>query len=356
MKNTVLVVDDMKLNIDMLTNILKDDYIIMAAVSGENAIKLLERKCPDIVLLDVSMPGIDGFGVLEYMNSNSSLSGVPVIFVSGEHDANMEEKGLLMGAVDYVKKPFNANIVKIKVRNHLELKNYRDNLEQIVEERTMQLAASREAIIMGMSLMSETHDRVTGAHIERIKRTTGVIATRLMEAHPGLVTKEWVEKVTLFSPLHDLGKIGISDGILKKTGILTPEEYSIMKMHTLDGAELLRKTKGYLVDETEVDDLTIAVEIAECHHEKYDGSGYPQGIKGEEIPLSARVVQVADVYDALRSPRSYKRAFSHEEAVDIILNGDKITNPRQFDPMVLMIFNNIKDELRDLYDNELQVS
>lgn len=357
MNNTILIVDDVMLNIDVLTDILCAKYVIMAAVSGENAIKLLSRKRPDLVLLDVSMPGIDGFEVLRFMKEHEELANIPVIFVTGEHDADVEEKGLALGAVDYVKKPYNAAVVEAKVRNHLELKTYRDNLESLVyertkelEERTRQLAASREAIIMGMSLMSESHDGVTGGHIKRIKALTRILALKMMELYPDTITTDMAEQITLFSPLHDVGKVCIPDTILKKAGPLTPEEFNIMKSHTSEAAELLRKTELFITD-GEGGDLKVAIEIAESHHEKYDGTGYPRGLKGEEIPISARIVSAADIYDALRSQRPYKRALSHDEAVDIILSGDEKTMPEHFDPKVLEAFKNANRELEKLYES-----
>lgn len=343
MTNTILIVDDKKLNIDLLTNILRGQYKIMAATSGEAAIELLARKIPDLVLLDIIMPGIDGFGVLEHMKSKRELSNIPVIFVTGEHNIATEERGLALGAVDYIKKPFNSTVVGAKVHNHLELKAYRDDLELLVRDRTKQLETSREAIIMGMSLMSEIHDKITGEHIERIKLFTGILTKKMLEMYPDVLDEETAHSIVLFSPLHDVGKIGISDSILKKTGVLTPEEFNIMKMHTRDGAELLRKTEGFLIGNG-TGDLNVAIEIAERHHEKYDGTGYPDGLKGEEIPLSARIITIVDIYDALRSSRPYKKAFTHEESMDIILSGDGRTEPSHFDPMVLEVFKSVSHE------------
>ena len=349
MNSTILIVDDMKVNIDMLTSILRENHTIMAAISGENAIKLLERRKPDLVLLDIAMPGVDGFGVLGYMKNRTELARIPVIFVTGEHDSEVEERGILMGAVDYIKKPYNAAVVSAKVRNHLELKSYRDNLEQLVYERTSQLAASREAIIMGMSLMSESHDKITGDHVMRIKDFTKVLAEKIMEVYPDIITEERFRQIVLYSPLHDVGKVGISDTILLKTGLLTPEEFNIMKTHTLDGAELLRKTETFLNHSDDSDDLGVAIEIAECHHERFDGTGYPHGMKGDEIPMSARIVAVADVYDALRSSRPYKKAYTHQEAVDII-NSENIEGGKcHFDPSVLSVFQTVGDAFDSIY-------
>jgi putative two-component system response regulator len=350
MKNTIMIVDDMRINIEILEISLSDDYTIISVTSGENAKKMMLRKKPDLVLLDLYMPGINGFEVLKFMKETPELSSIPVIFVTSEDDSDVEEEGLLLGAVDYVKKPFNSNIVRAKVQNHLELKTYRDNLEMLVDERTKQLGASREAIIMGMSLMSDLHDNVTGDHIDRIKKFTRVLALKVMELYPDKITPELAKQTILFSPLHDVGKIAISDMILKKPGKLTDEEFVEMQNHTVSGANLLRKTEGFFTEAEHGKELQTAIEIAESHHEKFDGTGYPHRLAGDDIPLSARIVSVADVYDALRSVRPYKKSFTHEEAVEIITVGDGRTKPDHFDPCVLTAFNAVLDEFDEIFN------
>lgn len=346
MKSTILIVDDRKTDIDMLSVILRDDYTIMAAISGENALKLLEKRTPDLVLLDIFMPGLDGFGVLQHIKSNAALAALPVIFITGEHDEKIEEKGLSMGAVDYIKKPYSEPVVRYKVRNHLAFKSYKDDLEALVDKRTLQLTSSREAIIMGMSLMSESHDPVTSGHIERIKAYTRILVDQILTDRPDLLTPEHANQIVLYSPLHDMGKIEVPDEILAKQGMLTPEEHKIMQMHTLTGGELLHKTELFFFDKSDGNDLRTAVEIAESHHERYDGSGYPRGLTGEEIPLSARIVGLADVYDGLRNKKPYKKDFTHEEAVEIILHGGESIAPSHFDPVLLEIFDKVKEKLK----------
>jgi len=356
MDTTILIVDDFQLNIDILAATLSDEYHILEATSGEKAIDVLQHSDPDLVLLDLDMPGIDGFGVLEFIKSQPRLTNVPVIFVTGEHDTEQEAKGLSLGAVDYVKKPYDAVVVNFKVKNHLELKSLRDGLElqvkkrtEQLEEITKQLAASREAIIMGMSLMSESHDKVTGDHIMRMKEFTRILSENISEAYPDKLDPDMARQITLYSPLHDVGKVAISDAILKKTGKLTPEEFDIMKSHTLEGASLLRKTDDFLQDHRQGNDIRVAIEIAESHHEKYDGTGYPHGLVGEAIPISARIVALADIYDALRSPRPYKDAFTHKEAFGIIVTGDDRVNNNHFDPKVLNAFVTTADKFNKIY-------
>ncbi len=349
-ESIVLIVDDVKENIDALIEILQEQYKVRAALNGKMAISSMHKTKPDIVLLDISMTDMDGFEVLKYMKGNEELCNIPVIFVTAKSNTESEEKGLLLGAVDYVTKPYNADIVKIKVKNHLELKMYRDELEEIILQRTEEVRHSRDAIIVGMSLLAENRDQVTGKHIQRMKKYTEILTYKILDIYPEIISRDYADKTILFSPMHDIGKVGIHDNILQKKGKLTDEEFAEMKSHTTMGAELLRKTNQFLNEST--DWLDISVEIAECHHEKYDGTGYPLGLSGENIPLSARIVSLADVYDALTSERPYKKKFSHEEAMDIILIGDGRTMPKDFDPKVLEAFRLTNKEF-DKICNEL---
>jgi putative two-component system response regulator len=347
MEYTVLIVDDMETNIDILEAILSDDYNVLIASNGEEALKIIGEASPDLVLLDLYMPGMDGFEVLETIRKDEKYDNMPVLFVTGEHDSYSEEKGLQLGAVDYIKKPYNPMSVRAKVGNHIDLKIYRDNLEVLVAERTRQLEKSHEAMIMGMSLTCEWHDEITGEHLTRMKLFSAITAEKMSELYPKLVSKELARLINLYSPMHDIGKVSIPDSVLGKKGKLTDEEFLKMQSHTTNGAELLRKTES-IMDHTDRG-LQVAIDIAECHHEKYDGSGYPRKLKGEDIPLSARIVALADIYDALRSPRPYKEAFTHEEAFKIITVGDGRTMPEHFDPKVLEAFNEVQEVFKKAY-------
>jgi len=218
-------------------------------------------------------------------------------------------------------------------------------LEILVEERTKELRKTQEGIIFGMSLMAERRDLSTGEHLKRMKSITAILAESLHLKYPDILpTHKEVNDIIAYSPLHDVGKVAISDSILLKPGRLTDEEFAIMKTHSTQGAEILIDTRELL--ESGADDLTVAVNIAAGHHEKFDGAGYPNGLKGDEIPLSARIVALADVYDALTSKRHYKEAFTHEKAMDIILNGDGRTMPEHFDPVILDVFKQCSDTIK----------
>ena len=218
-----------------------------------------------------------------------------------------------------------------------------------LEERTADLQATHDAIILGMSLLSESRDRVTGAHLARIKTQTYLLANKISEMYPEKLSAEMVEMITAYSPLHDVGKVSVPDAVLNKQSGLTAEEFEQMKNHTSGGGDLLRQIAMFLPGKKS--QLDWAIEISEGHHERYDGTGYPKKLKGEEIPLSARVVAVSDVYDALRSARPYKKGFTHEEAMSIILEGDGRTSPAHFDPIVLEAFRLVHEEMRKAYDS-----
>jgi len=345
-ENTILIVDDSKELIDSLRAILEDEYEIRVALSGESALRVLESITPDLMLLDVMMPGIDGFGVVEILNENLGWKKIPVIFISAGKDVYNEATGLELGAVDYITKPYKPEIVTIKVHNAIENKMHRDSLERLVEKRTAEVVRSRDAVLYGMSLLAEGRDSVTGDHINRIKRYSELIAKKLRELYPNMLSDAEARKIASLSPIHDIGKVRVPDAVLLKPGKLTPEEFEEIKRHTLFGAEVLRKTQELM--ETDSEDLRVMLEIAESHHEKYDGTGYPYGLKGDDIPLSARVVALADVYDALTMVRPYKKAFTHEESMGIILNGDGRTEPSHFDPRVLEAFSQLTNEFLEV--------
>lgn len=344
-KQKVLIVDDAPENIHVLMETLKDTYTIIAAVRGDKALKLAEADpLPDIILLDVMMPDMDGYEVCTRLKSNEKTHDIPVVFITALTAENNEYRGLELGAVDYITKPFSPDLVRARIRNHLELKWHRDHLEKLVKERTRELELTQEATIESMGTLAEFRDPETGGHIKRTQHYLSALAEQLKN-HPRF--REFFQEKTehllyISAPLHDIGKVAIPDSILMKPGKLTEEEFEIMKKHTLYGRDAIRATSGKLGKRETF--LHIAEEIAHTHHEKWDGTGYPQGLKGEAIPISGRLMALADVYDALISKRVYKPPFSHEKAFSIILEG----SGTHFDPDVVDAFRHIESSFRQI--------
>ncbi|SBS35660.1 Cyclic di-GMP phosphodiesterase response regulator RpfG [Marinomonas aquimarina] len=323
---TILVVDDIADNIDVVSNILNGHYDIKAANQGPLALKILERFDVDLILLDIMMPNMDGYEVCQRIKDNPKLRNIPIIFLTAMDSHEDEQRGFDLGAVDFISKPFSASILKARVSAQLKLANYAKELERQVQERTQELALSRLEIIERLALAAEFRDNETGNHVIRV----GEYCRRIAR-HMGLAEPE-CELIALTAPLHDLGKIAISDTILLKPGRLTDEEFVIMKSHAEAGAQILAGSQSEL--------LKAAGIIALSHHEKWDGSVYPHGLKGEDIPLYGRIVTLCDVYDALSSVRPYKDAWSKEQ-VEAYINE---LSGSQFDPTLVQHFNQVKDD------------
>jgi len=330
----VLIVDDAPANIDLLMTTLMDEYAILVAKNGENALRqAFKEPGPDIILLDIMMPGMDGYEVCRRLKADPRTRDIPVLFITALSDEEDEARGLALGAVDYVAKPFRPALVKIRIRNQLELKRHRDHLEEQVRERTRELALTREATIESLATLAEFRDSETGGHIKRTRAYVRLLAEQLRH-HPrfaDLRDPDVIEQLHLSAPLHDVGKVGVPDAILLKPGKLTDPEFEIIKSHTTIGATTLQKAHDRHPKNAF---LRMGIAIARSHHEKWDGSGYPDGLAGEDIPLSARIMAVADVYDALRAERRYKQAFSHEKSVEIITD----SSGTHFDPILVEAF------------------
>lgn len=341
-KKQILIVDDTSSNIDTLIAVLGDEYDLRVAVDGETALQSLQQDhLPDLILLDVMMPGMNGFEVCSRLKSSTRTRGIGIIFLTALAENSEQEKGLSLGAEDYITKPFDPAIVRARVRIQLELKGYRDYLEEQVSLRTDQLAHAQEATIASMAIMAEYRDPETGGHIQRTKSYVRTLAMEISRTNPQMINEKMLKLLYQAAPLHDIGKVAIPDAILLKPARLTAEEFSIMEKHTLYGSEAIRRTET-IHGQNEL--LRVAAEIAEFHHEKWDGSGYPHGRKGRGIPICARLMTIADVYDALISERPYKKALSHELAVKTILEGDGYTSPHHFDPQVLACFQKIHQQ------------
>ncbi|WP_286240795.1 response regulator [Neptuniibacter halophilus] len=357
----VLVVDDEPVNIMVLSDLLKDRYRVIAAKNGEQALqRAVGNIRPDLILLDVMMPGMDGFTVCRELKSKSETASIPVIFVTAMNEEVDEMKGLEVGAVDYITKPISPAIVNARVKTHLALKTAQDELakqnellDKRVKTRTAELSLTQDITILALASLAETRDNETGNHIRRTQYYVRVLAEDM--ANHGFYTDELtpenIELLYKSAPLHDIGKVGIPDNILLKPDRLTDDEFRIMKTHAVLGAEAIEEAEDRLGDAVETSFLRYAREIARYHHEKWDGSGYPEGLTGTQTPLSARLMAVADVYDALISKRVYKPAFEHDKAKMILLQG----RGTHFDPDIVDAFVRVEQafiEIAEQYKDE----
>ena len=347
-KATILVVDDTPDNITLLCSLLEGQYRNKVAINGEKALKIARSSPrPDLILLDIMMPGMDGYEVCRQLKADPATRDIPVIFLTAKTQEGDEAKGFEVGAVDYITKPIVPPILLARVHTHLALGEARhslelqnDMLEQQVEARTRQLAALQDAIIIAMASLAETRDNDTGHHILRTQHYVRELAICLQgsDKYRDQLNDNAIEILFKTAPLHDIGKVGVPDQILLKPGRLTPEEFEEMKQHTIYGRDTIIAAEKNMPSPENF--LHTARELIYYHHEKWDGSGYPEGLAGETIPLSARLMAVADVYDALIAKRIYKEAMPHEEAVKIIEAGAG----SHFDPDVIAAFSEVKDE------------
>ncbi|WP_207234111.1 MULTISPECIES: two-component system response regulator [Shewanella] len=350
-KATVLTVDDTVTNIEVVKGVLADDYLVQAALNGPVALKIIAKHKPDLILLDVMMPDMDGYEVCRQLKANDETKDIPVIFLTAKSQEEDETKGLALGAVDYITKPISPPILKERVKNHLLLKASRDMLarqnevlEERVQERTQQLVDLQDVAMVAMGALAESRDPETGNHIRRTQHYVKALAIELAKTdeHKDYLQPDVITALFKSAPLHDIGKVGVEDSILLKPGKLTDEEFEEMKKHTTYGRDAIEAAEGSLGIADNF--LLFAKEIAYSHQEKWDGSGYPEGLAGEDIPVSARIMAVADVYDALISARVYKPAFSHEKAVSIILEG----KGSHFDPLMVDCFEKITDKFQQI--------
>ena len=340
----ILLVDDNTANLQVLRETLDGlGYKLLIAKNGKSALEIVRKASPDLILLDIMMPDMDGYEVCRKLKAAASTQHIPVIFLTAMADAEDEAKGLSLGAVDYITKPINPELVRARVRNHLELKQYRDSLEELVKQRTRELQLTQAVMIESLATLAEYRDPETGGHIKRTQNYVKALAVHLKN-HPKFrdeLTDEMIELLYLSAPLHDMGKVGVRDHILLKPGRLDEAEFHEMQKHTIYGHDALRVTEEKLGKSTF---LRLAREIAYTHQEKWDGSGYPRGLKAEEIPLPGRLMALADVYDALISKRVYKPPMPHDDAVRIILDGKE----RHFDPDVVDAFFELQAVFRNI--------
>ena len=342
----ILIVDDERFYINVLVDLLKADYKLYIAKSGEQALKRLSDNQADLILLDIMMPDMDGYQTCLKIKQHADWKNIPIIFLTGKTDSDSEAKAFDYGAVDFISKPITPATVKARIKTHMMLLHTRQALEsqnQVLEvkvrERTHEIELTQDAAIYSLSMLAEARDQETGEHILRTQHFVKALAVKL-QSHPKFqdeLDDKTIEAIFKSAPLHDIGKIAVPDYILKKPGKLTPEEELEMRKHTIYGGDAIRdaeKRSG------STSFLRFAREIAYYHQEKWDGSGYPDGLKGEQIPVCARLMAVADVYDALVNKRVYKAAFSHNEAVNYITQ----QKGKHFDPDMVDAFIQISAE------------
>jgi putative two-component system response regulator len=351
-RSTILVVDDTPDNLALMHALLKDLYKVKVANSGKNALLISTSDSPpDLILLDIMMPDMDGYEVCRQLKANPKTMDIPIIFLTALTEAENEKKGLELGAVDYVTKPISPFIFMARIKNHLALKSMadflrgrNDFLKIEVAKRTQEIGIAQEVTILAMTSLAETRDSDTGNHIRRTQYYVKALADHLRD-HPKFawyLTEKNIDLLFRSAPLHDIGKVGIPDSILLKPGKLSAEEFEIMKTHTTLGYESIVHAETVLG--AKVDFLACAKLIVLSHQEKWDGSGYPQALSGEDIPIAARLMAVADVYDALISRRVYKNAIPHAEAIKIMKEG----SGKHFDPDILKVFVEIENEFFEI--------
>lgn len=349
-----MVVDDTPANLKLLEEMLDGQgHRALMFPSGAMALRAIAKNPPDLILLDIMMPEMNGFEFCQKLKEDTKIKDIPVIFLSAMSDMESKVKAFTMGGVDYVTKPFHFEEIRARIETHLNLRkmhleNEKKNqhLEDLVQEKIKEISASQLATIFAVSKLAESRDDETGQHIERTQTFCRILSQKLLD-HPrygARLSPAFVENMYHASPLHDIGKVGIMDNILLKPGKLTPEEFEIMKTHTLIGSSTLQTVHSKYPNNTF---LNMGIEIARSHHEKWDGSGYPDGLTGENIPLSARIMAVADVYDALRSKRPYKEPFSHRQSYDIMVKGAG----NHFDPVVIETFIALEAKFANIPDN-----
>ena len=355
-KKKILIIDNSPEAIEVLNNALPKYYKRQFALSGEEAIELLNgsEELPDLILLDVMMPDMDGYEVCKLLKKDERTNDIPVIFLSALTDTRDKVKAFKQGGVDFIEKPFQIEEVRARVDTHLklrffqkEIENINSNLTQMVEKKAKEIIESQTATIFALAKLAESRDEGTGDHLKRIQVFCRLIAEKLRihSKYKGRINAKFIDILQKASPLHDIGKVGIKDAILLKPGKLTPEEFEEMKRYTTIGASTLADV---LQEYPENYFIKIGIEIAQSHHEKWDGTGYPEGLSGDKIPLSARILALADVYDALRSKRVYKEAFSHEKALEIIMQ----EKGKHFEPLIADAFFEFEREFDKVFKSQ----
>ncbi|WP_288326538.1 HD-GYP domain-containing protein [uncultured Clostridium sp.] len=340
----ILVVDDDITNLKFVEQSLKPHFKVTLLTSAVQTMKFLLTHTPDLILLDINMPRVDGFEVFCTIKSIDKFKNVPVIFLTVQNDVKSELKALKLGAVDFIFKPFIPEIMISRINTQLELASYRNELESLVSEKTATIENLQDTMVIGLAELVECRDGETGGHINRTAKYLQILveAVCMNKLYTDILTDEYINNMIRSAPLHDIGKIGISDNILLKNGTFDDNEREYMKQHTILGGRALQK----LIDATDGESfLYIAKDMALSHHEKWNGTGYPYGLSGTNIPLSARIMAIADIYDALTSKRPYKQALSHSKATEIIIE----SSGTHFDPNIVGVFKSIHPKFEQVY-------
>ena len=354
-KKLIIIVDDNPVNLQIGKNALSEKYTVATVLSAERLFSVLEYNNPDMILLDVEMPEMNGYEAIKILKQKPETRDIPVIFVTSRIESEDELAGLSLGAIDYITKPFRPALLLKRIEVHItvedqrralakqavELQNFNDNLQKMVDEKTKNILELQDALVKTIAEMVECRDDITGGHIERTQRGLNILLNEIQELGMFQEETEGLDVPLLLnsSQLHDVGKISIGDSILKKPSQLEKAEFEEMKKHTTYGEHIIEKVESLAKAS---DFLRYAKIFAASHHENWDGSGYPRGLKAESIPFLGRVMAIADVYDALTSDRPYKRAYSHEEAVKIIMNG----SGTKFDPVIIEAFLQVADQFK----------
>ncbi len=338
----ILVVDDNVPNLKAAEKALSGIYKATLLTSGTQALKFLVKNTPDLILLDVNMPGIDGFEILRQLRADKENPPIPVIFLTANYDAESEIKGLELGAVDFIQKPFVAQSMLSRIKTHLDMSDYRKNLESMVAEKAKMVEELQNAVSVSIAELVGCRDGYTGDHIKRTCTYIEILAEKMFEIgmYQDELDKQYISDLLRAAALHDIGKVGIKDEILCKPGRFTDSEFEFMKQHTYLGGETLQKAIDQTITESF---LYIARDMALYHHEKWDGSGYLQNLSGINIPLCARIMAIADVYDALTSKRPYKEPFGHDKSQEIIIAGRAVA----FDPDIVEAFIQCADQFKN---------
>ncbi len=350
-RKSILIIDDVRLNLAAAKDVLKDEYNLYEAMSANEGFEKLEKITPDLILLDINMPGMDGYEMLEKMKKSRRLGKIPVIFLTAENRASSEVRGFDLGAVDFITKPFVSTVMKRRIKTQLELSAYRDSLENMVAEKVVENEKLQDMLSVGFAELVESRDGITGGHIKNTSIYFDEFIDRLkcVPRYKEEMTEEYVKAAKRAAPLHDIGKIGINDNVLRKQSSLGKSEMNYMKTHSELGAATFHKIRTMMFPDNEF--LKIAEDIAMYHHERWDGKGYPIGLKEDQIPLGARIMSIVDVYDALTSRRPYKEPYSHEKSMAIIVEG----RGTQFDPELVDEFVNISGVIKECLMNKIMM-